>query len=276
MIDPTLSMAAYRSHPAWGASSLRAMRVGPPALVKWEREHPSTETDATKLGTACHMRILEPARFLETYALKPADMNFSTKEGKAWRAEQGNRPILSCAEAATCEAVFAAFQSKPVAVRALAGALGIESSVFWDDASCGEPLKGRPDFYDEEYVYDLKVSRHAVERSVAFQAYVNGWLHQAAHYRAGLNANGVKVRTGRLVVIGPKEPQSLRVYCVEVKENALDVLALENEATVQRLRECRIADRFEGTPDAWTLIEVPQSALDTIVQLDGVEEVESA
>ena len=272
-IERDLPFSKYHDREGWGASALKDMRVGPPALVLWRQQNPSEETDATRLGTACHARILEPARFYETYAMKPDGMNFSTKEGKAWRAEQGDKSILTAAEQKTVEAVFEAFYAKAPAAAALTLAEGIEVSMFWADPDCGEPLKGRPDFYDGEYVYDLKISRHADERSVAFRAYAEGWMSQLAHYRAGLNALGVPVKTGRLIVIGPKPPQALRVYCVEVKEAALDVLALENAKTVERLRECRLTNKWPGTPDAFTVIEPPLSALDTIVQLDGVEEV---
>lgn len=52
-------------------------------------------TEAQELGQAFEDLVcLEKAAFDARYAIKPEDMNFSTKEGKAWKAEHASKVIL--------------------------------------------------------------------------------------------------------------------------------------------------------------------------------------
>lgn len=260
-----IPFADYLALPAFGSSSLKAFRSGPPARVLWEREHPKEETDATKLGTAAHCAILTPDLWDATYAVKPEDMSFATKEGKAWRAEAeaSGKKIIEWKPAQTVAAIRAAFQAKAPAALSLRTAT-VEASMVW--RAEGLDLKGRPDWFTPDTVYDLKVSRDAGP-DLAYRAYVNGWMHQLAHNRTGLHAVGYAgVKRGRLVVIAPTAPHF--VWCVEVKESTLDVLALENENTARSMAGCVAAGVWPGTPDEWTRVEMPAYALNETVAVD--------
>ncbi len=271
----TLPFADYRALDAWGSSDLKAMREGPPARVLWKRENPSKETDATIRGTAAHSLILTPDLFASTYIEKPEGMEYRSNENKAWRDGHlaAGRKILSRPEWVLVHAVRDSFMRKLAAEWALRGALShVEQSVEWNDPVHGEPCKGRPDFFDAEYVYDLKVTVEAGRLAQA--AFRNGWLHQLAHYRSGLQASGLNVCGGRIVAVHPDAPHY--VYCVEAKEADLDLLALENENTVRDLKACREAGHFPGTPDEWTRIAIPQFAIQESVALNDMEEVDNA
>jgi len=246
----------YHGWPAYGSSDLKAMREGPPAMVPFRRSQASNATGAMALGTACHMAVLEPARFETTYVFKPEDMSFATKEGKAWKALHAEREILTHLQAESARGIVAAFQSKAEAVRSLRGA-EIEVSVLWQDP-CGVMLKGRPDWIKDGITYDLKISRFAQERSIPFRAWADGWMHQAAHYRTGLELLGEKIAACRLVVVNPKPPHS--VYLIELKRNDLDYLALENAAAVRRIADCERTGVWPGTPDEWESIDLPPTA----------------
>ena len=210
--------------------------------------------------------------FADCFAVKPEGMTFATKEGKAWRddpARAGKR-ILSAADAATVACIRAAFQAKRPAAMSLEGAT-VEHSVLWSCPESGLALKGRPDWYDDEYVYDLKVTRDAGPQ-LAYRAYVAGWMHQLAHNRSGLHANGLSaIKAGRIVAIQPTAPHY--VWCVEVKESTLDVLALENENTTKAMAKCEATGEWPGTPDEWTRVEMPAFALnESIVSADFADE----
>lgn len=248
----------YRQWPAYGSSDLAAMREGPPSRVQYRRSTADEATDSMRVGTACHMAVLEPARFERTYAFKPEDMSFATKDGKAWRDAHADREILTHLQAETVRGVAQAFAEKREASDSLIRA-HIEASLLWDDES-GIALKGRPDWIGADgYIYDLKVSRFAAARSLPFRAWAEGWMHQAAHYRTGARAAGVLVNGCRLVVVHPQPPHP--VYLIELKENDLDLLALENAETVRRLAECDRAGKWPGTSDVWETIDLPASAL---------------
>ena len=266
--------ADYLQLPGWGSSTLKAMRKGPPARVQWERSH-RADTDAQRLGTAVHAWMLSSGGlFSAAYALKPDGMSFATKDGKTWKAEQGGKTILTFDESNTVTAIAEALQAKPLVAESLLNRDGAEVTLQWTDARTGEVCKGRPDWMNGPYIYDLKVSRHAIGTALAFRAFTEGWMHQLAYYRSGAQQCGLKILGGRLVVVTPTAPHF--VYTLEVKPDALDLLQMENESTLAQLGQCRERNEWPGTPDVWALIEPPADALisSTVGILDGLTEVE--
>lgn len=274
MSDPILlidlSSDAYHASEAWGSHSLKAMRKGPPARVLWEREN-RRESDAMAFGTAVHMAVFQPTLYAETYVAKPDGMSFATKDGKAWRDAHADRHILTYIEALTVDRMRLALSAKSRVGEALTRATHQEASIFWSDALTGEPCKARPDCLDARYLYDLKISRYA-GGDLAYRAFVEGWMHQLAHYRTGAEAVGLGTLGARLIVIHPQEPYF--VYTLEIKPDALDLLAIENSQTLYALKTCREAETWPGTPDEWMLIEPPPSALIASTVLEMVEDID--
>lgn len=256
-IFPSMSMADYHGAPGWGSSSLKAMRRGPPARVIWERSAPHKDTDATMLGTAVHSRVLTPDQFVRTYVTKPEGMSFASKEGKSWRDAMAGFTILPWDLSNAVSGIAAALKDHPLASEVLTSPDATEESMFWVQE--GTLCKGRPDLRRKHYIYDLKVSRHAEGRSLVYRAYVEGWMHQLAHYQTGCLANGLDIRGGRLIVVAPTPPHW--VYCLEVKAEALALLGLENEATLRAMHECEVAGNWPGTPHTWQLIDPPADAI---------------
>ena len=252
-----LPFSDYLARPEWGSSSLAAMRRGPPARVKWEREHPREDTDATLLGTLVHCALLTPNLLGVQFVCKPEGMNFSTKDGKAWRDAQ-TAQIVAHDAYTTAQDIVAALHAKAPVGEVLAKSSHREVALIWECSGSGEACKGRPDWISGRYLYDLKVSRHADGSALGYRAYVQGWMHQAAHYLVGAQTLGLDLRGARLVVVAPKPPHF--VHALEVKTDALDLLALENVATLQAMRECRLANDWPGVPDTWTKIEPPAAA----------------
>lgn len=256
-----LAFPVYRHIEAWGSSSLKAMRRGPPARVKWEQENPSADTDATRRGSAVHALLLTPDLFDGHFAIKPEGLNFSTKDGKAWRddPERHGKPILSASEGATVRSIVKALLRKLPVEESVNAASHREASLVWRCTKTGELCKGRPDWIEGSRVYDLKVSRHAAGKSLAYRAYVEGWMHQLAHYMTGAVELGLDVRGGRLVVVAPEAPHF--VYLLEVKTDALDLLELENIGTLEAMKECRISGDWPDTAEEWVKIEPPAASL---------------
>lgn len=271
-IKPLLSFEDYLQLDRYGSSSLRAMRKGPPAMVKWQREHPE-ETSAMRVGSAAHSLILTPILFEQTYCFKPEGMSFATKEGKAWREAHEGYEILTFDETQAVLGISRAFQDKREALSALGSARSIEATVLWDCEASGLRSKGRPDWYTSSHVYELKISRYAQNaEALPFRAFMEGWMHQLAHNRAGLNACGINADGGRIVVISPKQPHGILVHLLEVKLDALDLLELENQNTRRKIAECDKSGIWPGTPDSWQLVEPPNGAFfDTAKVLDQIE-----
>lgn len=262
-----IPFSEYLAHPAFGSSDLRAFRIGPPAMVQWKRANRHDDTAATVLGRAAHCAVLTPNLFHSEFVYRPADErgDFRTKAGKAWRDEQ-KATILTDEDRQTIAGVVQAIRSKRIEV------IRCEQSVFWTCSESGLACKGRPDWFDTEAVYDLKVSMAADKpfRSLMFHVYNAGWTHQLAHNRAGLAAAGVNVKVGRLVIVSPNAPHF--AHLLEVSENDLDFLELDNANTRKGMAACVRANHWPGTPDKWQTIELPASAAFTESDLEGAEE----
>lgn len=274
MIANTMSFDAYRALDAWGSGSLKAMRRGPPARVLWERDRPSNETDATVLGSAVHCLLLTPDLFTANYAIKPEGMTFASKEGKAWRddPERFGRTLISHDVGEMVARIVGALRSKDAVRASLDVAESRECSMLWECSITREQCKARPDWMQDEHIYDLKVSRHASGNSLAYRAFAEGWMHQLAHYRTGARELGLPVTGGRLVVVEPTAPHF--VYTLEVKRDALDLLEIENIETLKRMRGCRLAGAWPGTPEDWVKVEPPASAGMATVLLGEAEMAE--
>lgn len=265
-IYPTMNFETYLELDAWGSSSLRAMRRGPPARVVWEKDSPSGDTSARLLGSAVHCGLLTPHLFADTYVGKPEGMRFSTKEGKAWRDAHSSRTILSNEDFLRASSIIDALMAKEAVATSLEGSL-CEHSLVWRCPASGELCKGRPDWIEDGRgnLLDLKVTRHGGTRWMALRAFSEGWMHQLAHYRTGAILHGLNISRGRLVVVEPDPPHF--VWTLEVKTDALDLLEIENGETLKAMRDCRVKREWPGTPDEWTKIEPPAGSL------DGLEEV---
>jgi exodeoxyribonuclease VIII len=260
----------YLDHPGYGSSDLRAFRQGPPAMVPWRRGH-RTETASTRLGSAAHSWILTPDLFDAHYWVKPEGLEFRSKENKELRDSMlaKGMTILDRDELLTIEAVCIAVKRK----------LGrelhrerVEQSVFWRCSESGILCKSRPDWFDRDAIYDLKVSIVADKPAhlIPFAAHANGWLHQLANGRAGLAANGHRVKTGRIVLVSPNAPHN--VHLLEVRENDLDFLEMDNQDCRKGIAACEHSGHWPGTPDTWQPIELPASAAFTESDLNGAEE----
>lgn len=273
-IHRDVPIAHYLAWDAFGSSDLKAMRSGPPAMVPWRRAHPEAASDSMRVGAAAHCAILEPGRFDRSFRHKPEGLSFSTKEGKAWRSDVPDGvAILTHHEWEMVASIACAFRSKAIAQAALDRATATEASLAWRDPDTGLGLKARPDFYIKgEYVYEIKVTRFASEQAIAFRSFTEGWLWQLAHYYAGLAEVGERVSGARIIAINPEPPHEFRIWCVEVKQDALSLMHLDNERVIARLAKCHSDNSWPGASDSWDLIDLPPLAMSQMEQVQWDED----
>jgi len=282
-----MPMADYLSHPGYGSSDLRTFLAGPPAMVPWSRENRHDDTDATILGRAAHLRILQPDLFVKVYAFKPASMKFSTTEGKEWKAQQlangiAEEDILTDATARAVFEIESAFRHKSLALQVLTEAMAcnaVENTLTWTDEN-DLPRKSRPDLWVKDATIDLKVSVHATKdlSMLKYQCFKQGWLHQAANARAGLRACGKdSVKTGRLIVIAPEPPQEFRVWLLEIPEHEMDVLDLDLDNISRDMVPHHRANVWPGSPETWIPLTLPSDHMlaDLVDATAAAEEVTS-
>lgn len=95
MIDFNETAEAYHANAAIGSGDIRDLLRSPALFRDRQNGLGQRSTPALLFGHASHMALLEPNRYASLVAVKPDGMSFATKEGKAWRAEQAGRLVVS-------------------------------------------------------------------------------------------------------------------------------------------------------------------------------------
>lgn len=149
-------------------------------------------TPAMRAGTLLHCLVLEPEEFGKRYVVKPEEIDYRTKDGRAWRDEQ-NAMIITQDDMARAHAQRDAILRNDYMADILEGA-DTEVSVIWNETATGSELrcKARPDAMKKAdgrmLVADLKTTADITPRSIQRTIATFGYHRQQAHYCAGLEA----------------------------------------------------------------------------------------
>jgi hypothetical protein len=138
------------------------------------------ETRALVLGTLCHLAVLEPEQLPTAFAVRPAGLDFRTKDGKLWKEAQGDKPILDETEAAMLDGMSKSVAAHPAAAALLDGAQR-EVSLFKEHRT-GLKLKGRLDVLGNGYVADVKTAEAGDVGGFASAVFRYNYHVQAAMY----------------------------------------------------------------------------------------------
>lgn len=188
-----MTPADYLAVQALSASGLKKLRQSPAHFygTTLDPKRPAEEpSEALQAGSLLHCAVLEPEQLGARYVAKPSGMNFSTKEGKAWRDAQ-TRQIVTAEAWATAQAQASALRALPD-VRQLLSVGRAECSAFWIDGETGVLCKCRPDWHTPAgngvILLDLKTCQDASPDGFARAVARYGYHLQAAHYSAGFQA----------------------------------------------------------------------------------------
>jgi len=147
-------------------------------LSPWPRE--DDETEAKAFGIAAHTYLIEGKEaFEERFAVKPEDMSFSTKEGKAWKAEHADREIVTFKE-------FEKIAGMAIGLAMNAGTAHAftdgrpEMTAIWKDPETGIFLKARPDYLRKGLAINYKTTKAAAFEPFMRQAWDLGYCVSAA------------------------------------------------------------------------------------------------
>lgn len=166
----------YHSSKGFGSSKLKSF-IKCPQLFKAELDGLHKTTPAMIIGSAFHMAVLEPERFIEHYAVAPV-INRRTKEGKAqWEALQSStKEYLSPDDYAkviamrdSCKSKFEHFLKD-----------GSPEVSVWRKHESGLTLKARIDWLIGDLAVDLKSTVDVFD--FAYQARKYRYDYQAVHY----------------------------------------------------------------------------------------------
>jgi exodeoxyribonuclease VIII len=178
--------AEYRAVPAVAASDIG--HILPPKTPAHYAAHMAGElrreqSRAMLIGTLCHLAVLEPEKLDAAFVAKPEGIDYRTKEGKAWKADAGDLPILDADEVRAVNGIRDSIAAHPGCCDLLAGCKS-EVSIFTPHDS-GLWLKGRVDALADDGTTIVDVKTTSVGASAgAFgrQAFNLHYHVKAAHY----------------------------------------------------------------------------------------------
>lgn len=258
MIKYNMDEQEYRDHPAVSNSELGLLMMSPMHMKAkiWK------ETPAMIFGSAYHMKILEPARFLKTYRVAP-EINRRAKAGKEeWaylmaEVEDQGQILITQEDMDKLQAMKKVLQGHETASGLLTEGKS-EVSVFWTDEETGCACKGRIDYVREtlKAVTDLKTAADASLDGFSKAIGNYHYERQAGYYLEGLTqATGKEWDTWVWVVQEKTPPYAVAVYMPELK----DVQAGLQEARelLRIYKDCKAKDAWPGYPDRIQTIERP-------------------
>jgi hypothetical protein len=269
-LHPLMPADEYHGIMAMSAGGLKRMRQSPAHFygLQLDPHRPQSEqTPAMRAGTLMHLALFEP-HLLATLAVRPADLDGRTKEGKAWAAEHAGRQIVSAADLATAKAQAAAVRSIPE-VSALMRDGAPEQSAFWIDPETGELCKCRPDWTSPAgegvILVDGKTCQDASADGFGRAIWNFGYHLQAAWYSDGFTAaTGLKVHGFVFAAVESAWPHAAAAYMLG--DDVLEAARRENRRLLNTYAECKRNGIWPGYSTGIQLVNLPKWA-----QLENME-----
>lgn len=235
-------MRDYDAIDAINYSSLKALAKSPKHYIHY-LEHGRRETPDMFKGTAAHIAILEPERFVREYGV----FTGRRKAGKEWTAFQEankGRAILKESELNEAMAMRDAVREDEIASSYLANGYH-EVTLVWVDAETGLKLKGRVDWLRKDNVLvDIKTTRdatpHWFSRDVARLQY---------HVQSAMYLDGLESITGkgaRFVAVAIEKAPPYDVVTYDMPVPVIDAGRDEYRRLLRLLVECRQEKRWPG------------------------------
>ena len=248
--EMTITRANYEAHPGVSQSELRDLARSPAHYyaIRIARTVPRAESSAMRIGSALHALVLEPIEFQRGYVVQSWDAR--TKEGKAARdaAMASGRVVLDSDDARAVAGMGEALSRHADASRILAQRTHTEYPMTWRDDASGLRCKGRIDclatIAGRAAIVDIKTTTDASPDAFARSIATYGYHVQAAHYLAGMRANGASVDGFVILAVESRAPYGVAVY--ELDAEALEVGEERRRALLSTLAECRASGRWPG------------------------------
>lgn len=204
---------------------------------------PPKDSDAFRTGRAVHCRILEgPDVYRNRYTfggpINEKTGNYfgsGTKAYAEWRATQefAGLEVLTDADDTLCEMLAAGVAQQPEAMEILQNG---QSEAVVRTKYCGMDCQIRIDWLRSDAIVDLKTCRDIKRFLRDFYDY--RYQSQMSFYQKVFEAfAGVRLP---VYVIAVEKVAPYRAAFYHIDQPVLDKAQIENEAAIQRLRECQL------------------------------------
>lgn len=282
MIVDDIDISDYHRSPRVSAHKLKTLQSKGPRgyyMAHVQGSWREADKDAYVVGRALEDRLQRPTFFDAHYAHKPEGMNFSTKEGKAWKAERlaEKKEILDADDVATIATLVETLDQSPKAQALIAAAQAQLSIVHKETPWASLPgLQARPDWLclkgcaESEwrpFSLDLKSTLTLPELSSGRSILKYGYHRQAACVELCLQLEGVDVSGFRHLLLAAEKAFPHRWRVVELPPR---LVAYGMRWVVERLAE------LEGYYERgeWPLVESEFVTADVPSWLDESEAAE--
>lgn len=236
-------------------STLKAMRDSPKAY-RYACDNPRADSLPLMLGRAVHSAVLTPEAFDSEFVV----WDGGDRRGKAWEAFKEAHPgrtILKADEYALAQDIANAVLADAVAADLVADG-DAEHPIFWTDPATGLLCKARADIVNRSrlLLLDLKTTRSIDPRRFGNECARLGYHLQMAHYASGCTHGlGWAPHSHILVAVEKEPPHDVGVFEIPVANREL--AAEEVAALLERVRECREANRWPGRFDSVQRLQLP-------------------
>jgi len=250
-----VSAADYFAADGVNWSTLKAMRDSPKAY-RYACDNPRADTLPFMLGRAVHTAVLTPAWFDAEFV----EWDGGDRRGKEWAAfkeAHAGKTILKADEMALVNDIASAVLADPVAAALIADG-DAEQPIFWRDPGTGLMCKARADIVDKSrlLLLDLKTTKSIDPRRFGNECARLGYHLQMAHYAAGcLHGLGWAPQAHILVAVEKDQPHDVGVF--EIPPANRELAAEEVASLLERVRECREANRWPGRFESVQLLQLP-------------------
>jgi hypothetical protein len=249
----------YHASEGVSNSLLSKMHRSPAHALVAMTEPDSGDTKARVFGRLYHQAALEPAK-LKSWAIKPADMSFATKEGKAWREANAGREIVPHEDYEAIQRMVDKLHSHKQASLLLRLKSRKEVSVYAKDDETGLTLRSRFDLMPEEPVlFDLKSIQDARPHS---------WMRDCAKFRYHVQAAfyvDMKSRVGLasqdFVFIAQEKDAPFNVMTYQVSGLTMTKGRSEYRRLLNQFAECKKTGEWPGYSDKMEPFDIPLWAL---------------
>lgn len=225
---------------------------------------PRKETPALRFGTIFHRALLEPDTYKGGFHVRPEKLSFATKEGKAWRKEHEDLPVISFDEAKAIEDMQSSVLAHPFAKRLLFGAMP-EQCIFVEDLQ-GTLRKSRIDVLTTKgnVLADIKTTESAAldnfERSVS-----NYRLHvQAAYYLDNCKLAGIDKQSFFFICVEKSPPYAVR--CLQLMPEVIAYGKILYQRDLQVYRNCVETGTWPAWGDAYDECALPSYEMRALEQ----------
>jgi len=203
-------------------------------------------TKEMQLGSALHVKLLEPERWEQLIAIAP-DVDRRSKNGKAeWEAflvGSNGRIGIDEEQCALSDAMAESVQAHDTAPNLLSAEGRNELAIRWVDPVTGVLCKAKFDrLLDSGVIVDLKSASDPSPEGWARSAAQYGYHRQTAWYESGaediFHSNYIRLH----IVVGTEGPHEVAVY--ELDEGSIKLGRDQNAVNLRRLAECRKSGRW--------------------------------